>query len=633
MKIYSKLDLIVASVIIFLGIIIIFLSWYAKLLQYDIGFIFLFSPLLYIIFKDHLCREPFDNFKGINKIILHSLNLLFITGYTISIILLYFDLYHRSLFYFLLISLLSSVIAIDIVTLKANANPVPILLKILLLSLNIRYGIFYEFNSLIGNDLFIHAKLISQVLNSGFVTPESMDYTKYFDFPIYHILNAILSLVSSLDIKDSLFFSTVFFFSISTVFIYLIGARLVGVKFGLFSMLLANVSDVFIVTGLTSITPGSIVFCWLLLLLYFVLTNSNSVSDNLIKVFLIVVLILTHQLSTFASLVILIGIFIGERIFAYIQGDHKISKMNNLSINLLSIFGTTLLFYWMHADNDPRNGSSFFYFAIKPVIKVLNHGDLFSHDSNMYADYYAQYSVTSNVLFHLGYLILMSLAIIGALIWLSSKIQDYRKFAMIVATVSLYFFIYGAPLTGIGNAQLSTRWLGFAYLFLIFFSTQAIFSLVSSLNNIKKTTLFLIIIIFTFTMITTPYINGDSPLYCQDRWPRASFTDSEIQASRTISDICDGTVNTDGTYSVIFREISHNCSIEGIDETNYKSLDKNVILLRECITKEPVVMEWKGGELGVVEIVENKFLSQFQTSRHNLIYNNSLVKAYSRKVD
>lgn len=643
MKISSKLDLVAALSISVLGILILFVSWYVKLLQYDLGLIFFISPLIYILFKNRFFNESLDNFNdkykypkkynNEDRTINYSLNILFICFYTFSIILLYLNLYHRPLTYFLIISFLSSLIAIEIIHLKAKASSVPILLKIIILSLNIRYGIFYEFDSLIGNDIFKHAKLINQVINSGFVTPESMDFTKYFDFPIYHILNASLSLVSSFNIKDSIFFSTVVFFSFSTIYIYLIGKKLDGVKFGLFAMLLANVSDVFIVASLTSITPGSIVFCWLLILLYLILTNSNIVANNILKVFLFLVLILTHQLSTFASLVILISIFLGEQIFTYIYRNPKFfnrgTLATTLSINSLSIFGVMLVFYWMHADSDLKSGKSFFYFALNPVIKVLKYGDIFSHDSNVYADYYAQYSMTSNVLFHAGYLILISLSIIGALIWISSKVVDSKKFALILSTVSLYFFIYGAPLTGIGNAQLSTRWLVFAYLFLTLLSTQAILSLVNSLNNRKSATIFIITVIFTFTMITTPYVNGDSPFYCKDRWPRAAYTDSETQASRTVTEICNGTVNTDGSYSILFREFSYNFSIKGINETDYKSLDKNIILLRECIAKEPVIMEWKGGELGIVKIVESKFLSQFHTPKHHLIYNNYYVKAYS----
>ncbi len=637
MKISSKLDLVTALGISILGILILFISWYAKLLQYDIGLIFFISPLIYVLFKDCFFKESLSNFNyrlnNANKTIIHSLDIMFVFIYTISILLLYSNIYHRPLVYFILVSFLSSLIAIEIIYLKEKDTKLSVILKIIFLSLNIRYGIYYEFNSLIGNDLFKHVKLINQVIASGFITPESMDYTKYFDFPIYHVLNASLSLISSFNIKDSVFFSTVFFFSVSTIYIYLIGKKLVGVKFGLFAMLLANVSDIFIVANLTSITPGSIVFCWLLILLYIILTNSNFVANNIIKVLLIFVLILTHQLSTLASLIILVSIFIGEYIFTHIHGNRRYLKMSTLSttlsMNSLLIFGVMLVYYWMQADKDLTSGKSFFYFAINPVVNVLKNGDFFSHDSNVYADYYAQYSMISNVLFHLGYLILIGLAIIGALIWLSSKAQDSKKFAIIIATVSLYFFIYGAPLTGIGNAQLSTRWLTFAYLFLIFMSTQAIFSLVNSLNNKKITTLSLIFFIFTFTMITTPYVNGDSPLYCNERWPRASFTDSEIQASRTIAETCSGTVNTDGSYSILFRELSCNCDIKGINETDYESLNKNVILLRECITKEPVVMDWKGGELGLVKVIDDNFLSQFHTSRHDLVYNNYYVKAYS----
>jgi len=627
------LDIVVAIIIGLVGVIILFFSWYAKLFQYDIGFVMLVASLIYIVFRRRFTGESKDISFDLKKRTALLLNIIFVVFFAASILLLWLNLYHRPLLYFLLVSAMSAIIAIEILHFNRGTKVSPILLKIILLSLNIRAGIFYEFNSLIGNDIFQHAKIIRQILSIGFVTPESMDFTKYVSFPIFHLTTASTSLISSLTVKDSLFFTVVFFSIISTIFIYLIGKTIVNVKFGLFAMLLANISDMFIVRGVTSITPGAIVFCWFLIILYLLYRDLHSVLKNsVIKIFLIIVLILTHQLSTCASFISLAGISIGKRFYEYVYTHNKHSQGILITSCTLLLFGVALQSYWMYAYIDIETGKTFFHFAVRPIVRALESGDFFSTpSSSMYVAYYAQYSTLSNILFHLGYLILLFFAVVGALIWLSPKEIDSKKFVVIIAPISLYLFIYGIPLTGIGNAQLSTRWLGFAYLFLVFLATQSIFALVGLVkrNSNKVIAISFTMLLFTFIMITTPYINGDSPLYCKDRWPRAALTDSEIQAAKTITNIYEDIIQTDRTYrATIFRELPFDATIKDMTPLDTETLNKGMILTRTCISNEPVACEMLGGELSIVTIPGDEFFEKFETPKHDIVYDNGGVKAY-----
>jgi hypothetical protein len=581
-KISEKLDLISGILIGLIGVVILFFSWYAKLLQYDIGFVILVAPLIYIVFRRRFTGESKDISFDLKKQTTLLLNIIFVVFFAASILLLWLNLYHRPLLYFLLISAISAIIAIEILHFNKGTKVSPILLKIILLSLNIRAGIFYEFSSLIGNDIFKHVKIIQQILDIGFVTPVSMDFTKYMSFPIFHLIAASTSLITSLTVKNSLFFIVIFFSIISTLFIYLIGKTIIDVKFGLFAMLLTNISDMFIVRGVTSITPGAIVFCWFLIILYLLFKDLNSLIKNrTIKIFLILVMITTHQLSTFASFISLVGISIGKRFYEYLYAHGKHIQSILITNSMLLLFGITLQSYWMYAYTDIETGRTFFHFAVRPIVRALESGDFFSSpSSSMYATYYAQYSTLSNILFHLGYLTLLFFAVIGALIWLSPKEIDCKKFVVITTPISLYLFIYGIPLTGIGNAQLSTRWLGFAYLFLVFLATQSIFAFVRLIKqrNSKVIAISLLMLIFTFIMITTPYINGDSPLYCKDRWPRAALMDSEIEAAKAITKSYGGTIQTDLDYrATIFRELSFNATINGMDLSDIESLNTGMI--------------------------------------------------------
>jgi hypothetical protein len=140
-------------------------------------------------------------------------------------------LYFRPLSYFILISLLAGIIAIEILYFKKGDPAWSTLLKILLLSANIRAGIFYNFPSLMGYDAFWHAKTAEIITNTGFVPPFEIS-GKYFYYPVAHIFISITQIVNQIDIKDAIFCSIGLVSIISTIFIYLIGKKLAGPQIG-----------------------------------------------------------------------------------------------------------------------------------------------------------------------------------------------------------------------------------------------------------------------------------------------------------------------------------------------------------------------------------------------------------------
>ena len=133
------------------------------------------------------------------------------------------------------------------------------------------------------------------------------------------------------------------------------------------------------------------------------------------------------------------------------------------------------------------------------------------------------------------------------------------------------------------------------------------------------------VLLLTFIMITTPYINGDSPIYCKDRWPRAMLKDSELQAAKTISNIYTGEIKIDRTYLSAYV---FNATVKAMVSSDEKSLNEGMIILRECMKKEPVSITMVKGELGMVRVLGEGFFKRFETSTHNLVYDDGEVKAY-----
>ena len=262
----DQLDIIVAILGIFLGIIIISLYYAINLRQQDIGFVLLTASLIYLLLRTKFKKTVFTPLTITHKVKL-SLNIIFFTIFSITLLIWYTQLYCRPLSYFILISLLAGIIAIEILYFREGDSVWSILFKILLLSANIRAGIFYNFPSIMGADAFWHAKMAQLITYTGFMPPFEIS-GKYFYYPIFHIFVSITQTVCQIDIKDALFCSIGLVSIISTIFIYYIAKKVAGPQIGLLAALLANVTDLIIVRGVANINPGSLVLCYFLLILY-----------------------------------------------------------------------------------------------------------------------------------------------------------------------------------------------------------------------------------------------------------------------------------------------------------------------------------------------------------------------------
>jgi len=97
-------------------------------------------------------------------------------------------LYQRPLAYFILISLAAGIIAVEALNTHKDTRKgyiYLILFQVLLLSLNIRLGMFYEFPSLIGADAFFHASQVQYIVDNGHVPSVEVAY-EYAAYPAYH---------------------------------------------------------------------------------------------------------------------------------------------------------------------------------------------------------------------------------------------------------------------------------------------------------------------------------------------------------------------------------------------------------------------------------------------------------------
>jgi hypothetical protein len=126
----------------------------------------------------------------------------------------------RPITYFLLVSLSSAVILLQIVSRRSGWTDSLILVQIVFLSLNLIWGVSLKYPLYFGDtDSLIHLNLIDTLVKTGHIDSFILTYQHY---PLYHIFNAIGIEITNLTAKTALFIFMGLAWQVGVVFAYLI---------------------------------------------------------------------------------------------------------------------------------------------------------------------------------------------------------------------------------------------------------------------------------------------------------------------------------------------------------------------------------------------------------------------------
>lgn len=633
-SIIRRLDVIVSTCAIFIGLFINVLSYFFNIQQYDLGIVLILGGITYIILNKKISSSNTSNgeqAKQSDRTVVLITNIIFFASLAASILVLRSNLYYRPPIYFILCSVAAASIGIEIA--KGLSRPGLIIIKIIILALSVKAGIFYEFSTLMGADTWVHVDFASAIANSGHVpSVQEYNFSPYNQYPIFHILIAITKTLTSLGIKDALFFSVVSISTIGMIFVFLIGKLIGGIKLGLFGMLIASISDILLVLTVTNMHTGTLVFLYYIVILYIIFKRPQTTGMILIIVIMMATIIMTHQLTVFVTFVALVGLLLGG-----ILGNYVTGKKNYIGIGfaLIMIFGIAMISYWMYAIPTP-DSLSFFDKMVFRIEHVISSGSATELSTNNYVGSASSNTILSAVLYHTGYLIMIFFTVIGISFWSSPKIIGTAKVAVIISMLLLFLVMYGSALSEAGMSIIPHRWLTTIYPLLALLTAQGIIILLALVkSNWSKMVLSSgILLILTFFMLTTPYVNGDSPIFDRDRSARLAYTSAEVQAASTLANIYSGTISIDRSYNKIFQYIvpSHNLTVT----TQIPSLDDlkgrdGIIVLRSILKEEPTTVTASGTfGTGRSEILGKEYFKQIsQLTYVNLVYNDKSVLMYS----
>jgi hypothetical protein len=634
----KKLDIIIG----FMGLSVAVFIFIALILMHSGERYLFFSGALssafifYIVFRkkmidmppdENLCLAPF------NKAFFLSLNIAFIFLFTLSILLLRLGLYHRSLSYFIIITIICGIIAIGILISDKKEHAGLILLQIFLVSLNIRGGIYSIYPSLYGTDPWRHVAIIQSIVELAHIPPISECYS-YAHLPIMHLDVVVTEIITSLNGKDLLFYSIGLITVFSTIFIFLLGQRVFNTKIGLLATLLLNTSNFHIYFGTWEVIPMTLGAVFFTMILYILANNREDTKRNLfwssspLSFLYIGILIFTH-LAAFMVLVSVIFGYITNKFYFVLKRDETNSYEINISSSIVLFFIVAIIAHWMYASY--ATNFTFLEYVINTV-----HNSLISigvGDVTITTITTGAISPIAAILGNLGYTIAASFAIIGALIALSHRNFNSSRLFIVTIFFVLFFLTFIPRFFGTGTFSMIMpgRWYLFQLIAGSLLASLAVFSVVrfNKTDLARTISIFIIISLIVFFMITSPPANPDSPIYSKELETTISaYTSSELAAADFVPKMGDNIkITTDYVYGhVIFMYLNRNYS-EPInvlvlhDRTTY---GRGITVIRQSVMDKGVI--FRLGNTYYKEYFNKTIIKEFEAK--NLIYSNGMVTAY-----
>ena len=437
----------------------------------------------------------------------------------------------RSFCYFFLFSSCAGILALSIYLSDTKMDYFIQYGKIILLSFNIKYSIYMLAGLIPGVDPYTHAKMNNLLAISGTIDVLT---GKEMYFPIMHIQTAVSEIISAVPIKDASNYAVIVPFVLATTFVYLVSRTLFGEKIGLFSMLLVNVSDFHIYWGSAPQTTsyGLILYYLLMYIMFKVFHLHSDPKWISLSIFLIIVIIITHAVSSFIFVVTMFALFFGSVIFnKYYRNDQ------NVYYNGLFLISVIVLLQHWFTSMYSKDGKPFFdqiistlYYYVTDYADFLNRPEATIEIASTLPPFIERFADTSGLSLYFFF------AIIGSLMALSFKYRDQIKFSYIIILIVLFGITFAFPLFGIRNIMPS-RWFAFEYFFVSMFAAFAIIQISRVTNRIalKKVFFFSTFCLLAFFMSASTISNLDSPLWLKDSTISTTYTVAEIQGAETLS--------------------------------------------------------------------------------------------------
>ncbi len=564
--------------------------------NYSVIGIYLAFPLIIgpILINVYLKHDRVENNIESKNIYFTIYSIIFFNLFSICIIILYNNIIRSDIFY-LVVSVMASIIFSQAISLKVQKRNLYIVLsEIALLSLLIIFSENINYYYFIGRtDPLVHISLITDILNSGSI---SQNFGIYQPFPLWHILVSSEQMIIGIDIPVRY---TMFITGGVVVVFYIIAAyyltrKITGnVKIALLACLLLSIFPDSIIYGMSSI-PRTVTPFFMILILILLVGNKNP-QKLMLALFLVLAVVMYHTVS----IPYMIIIFILLIIFYKSESTEKELVMNYRFVILAGVITAA---YWVYSAQDLFSAVVRDTFVFVPS-KIIGKALLANPYTELFN--YIEYSF---------YLLLM---IIGLFYALSKRNSNSILRGICISAILAVPLVFPGPTLLIGQGSYETfimRFGEYFTYFIVFASAVGLFVLVTKSKRRRVYLVTGLFFLLCLTSISNDFVSSDNPLV-QRTFYTTYLSQDEIQGLFTATNISTGLVISD--YAS-FRYLQNT---EGYNSTQIIEIDSKITTIMRNNTSDLILI--RDGELasrGNLQI----YLSKGMTYESQLKSNSNL---------
>ncbi|ELZ10006.1 hypothetical protein C480_01697 [Natrialba aegyptia DSM 13077] len=481
----------------------------------------------------------------------------------------------RTPVFFGLAGVLATLILVQILfTSSRDFNQRLLLAQIVLFALVFRFTALYATPGYIGIDIWTHMGFVDSIHAQESLSAISHD--KHYASPFYHLLVVASSLLLDVPLRLALYLSVGVVMPLSVLLVYattnlLVSARWAVLATALFAFAghVANWGMHLIPTSL-----GLVFFLGVLYALIRVMRIEYTIRDFSLLLLSSVAVILTHQVSTFIMLVLLLAAFVAQVVF--VVGPFGITRLDTSvfrakkPVNLIGLvvfnFGMTIFVWSLTPYRDQSflaTVLSYFRQTLEESAGFLNIASGGSSGAEAGAEAAAPTLLEQLVPYIdvLGFLFLLGATFVGCLYVVHRRRAEQSVFTLLLAAAIMLVFVLVLPMFGIRNF-IPTRWFAFLYAPMAILGAIGLRTFARNLSpGIVVTCLVLFALIYPGAMFLAAESNTENPVFSEQH-EQLAYSEAELAAVDSIGELTgspdgdnirpDQQLHTDHPYQTVF---------------------------------------------------------------------------------
>jgi hypothetical protein len=612
-----KLILILIPILFIVGIIVPYALGLGTFAIYSlyITIPLTLSLLAYFLIKNRkeVSLEFSKRFKGL-------LEAAYVIIYPITIcLLLFFEV--RMTIYFVLISVLFTLVLLKILILKDTDSKTILFLQIILLFLNIDYGTTLKYPQFIGRtDPIAHSWFIELLVQTGKINERV--FQLYADFPLWHTFVASVVVLTKATIetyKMMYLLNGLINSCVIVIAFYVSKTIFKNDKIAFFTSLLLSIFPNFIVNTLQSIPRG--INGSLIVVAIFLLLNSESVVFKGLSIIIGLFMILFHHASM-VSIIIIYSLIFTLQLFFKNKSTEKIT-----SLKMITIVTLATLSYWALYSNS----------LFTDILTSLNFGGTTSISTSSTL----QLNEIFNYVQFSPYIFLTALGVV-AILYLR---LDKKALIIGLSGLGLLALSIPNPLSSISSVitrLVFNRFSEYTSIFIIVTAAVGLYYLLERTPKSMKLIIVALLMIACFISIDNDFTASDNPLIKRQFYSFYVST-PETTAVNTLTEISDGSFIM-ADYPM-FRVITHSgtnqqahlLEADRTGSTIFKVSERDIIFIRDSeLAKRPLHLfvtaeyaedpAWNEGSFVYFDATSPMFR---EIEKYNRSYDNGSVTAYN----